>query len=352
MKPKFIQILDEKGVADEKAIANIPQSEISKMYRLMNLTRLWNDKALSLQRQGRMGTLASVRGQEASNIGMSLPLQASDWFVPAFREYGALFTLGVSMKDQFMFWGGDERGGKIPQNMNFTPTSITIGAHLLHAAGIAHAAKLKGEKIMVLSSSGDGSTSQGDFHEALNWAAVFKLPVVFVIQNNHWAISLPVEKQTATETLAEKAAAYAIDGTRVDGNDVFAVYQTVKKYADRARSEHTPALIELVTYRMGDHTTADDATRYRTPEIIKEWEKKDPIERLKKYLMIKHGWTEKNDADLLAELSKEVENVVKEYESVEPADPVSIFQNMYTEMPWNLREEMEEVREFAQLGGK
>ncbi|MDW7680394.1 MAG: pyruvate dehydrogenase (acetyl-transferring) E1 component subunit alpha [bacterium] len=352
MKSKLIQILDEKGNAVEKAIGDLTEKDILKMYRLMNLTRLWNNKALSLQRQGRMGTLASVRGQEASNIGMAMPLQESDWFVPAFREYGAMFTRGVSLSDQYMYWGGDERGARFPDNLNITPACITIGAHLLHAVGIAHAAKIKGEKIMVLSSSGDGSTSQGDFHEALNWAGVFKLPVVFVIQNNHWAISMPVEKQTATETLAEKAAAYAIEGVRVDGNDVFAVYHTVKKYADRARNEHKSALIELVTYRMGDHTTADDATRYRKPEIIREWEKKDPIERLKKFLTTKHGWNEDKEQKMMAELTEQVENAVKEYENVDPPEPETMFQYMYSEMPWNLKAQLEEVKEFVKAGGK
>ncbi len=351
MKPKLIQYLDEKGNADEKAIADITEEQMFKMYRLMNLTRLWNDKALSLQRQGRLGTLASVRGQEASNIGMAMPLQAGDWFLPAFREYGALFTLGIPMKDQFMYWGGDERGARIPDNLKITNTCITVGAHLTHAVGVAIAAKIKGEKSMVMSSSGDGSSSQGDFHESLNMAAVFKAPVVFIIQNNHWAISLPFEKQTATETVAEKAAAYAIDGVRVDGNDVFAVYKTVKKYADRAREEYKPALIELVTYRMGDHTTSDDATRYRKPEIIAEWKKKDPIDRLRIYLMNHHGWTDETETKLIEELSAEVEKAVQDYESVEQAEPTNMFKYIYSEMPWHLKEQMEEVKELY-VGGK
>ncbi|MDZ7402373.1 MAG: pyruvate dehydrogenase (acetyl-transferring) E1 component subunit alpha [candidate division KSB1 bacterium] len=344
MKPKLIQYLDEKGNADEKAIADITEEQMFKMYRLMNLTRMWNDKALSLQRQGRLGTMASVRGQEASNVGMAMPLQAGDWFVPAFREYGAMFTLGISMKDQLMYWGGDERGARIPDHLRIANVCITVGAHLTHAVGIAIAAKIKGEKSMALSSSGDGSTSQGDFHESLNMAAVFKAPVVFVIQNNHWAISVPFEKQTATETIAEKAAAYAIDGVRVDGNDVFAVYKTVKKYADRAREEHKPALIELVTYRMGDHTTADDATRYRKPEEVAEWAKKDPIDRLRIYLMAKHGWTEEKEKQLIEELTQEIEQTVREYEAVESPDPTNMFKYMYAEMPWILKEQMEEVR--------
>jgi pyruvate dehydrogenase E1 component alpha subunit len=347
MKQKLIQYLDENGKADEKAIAEISEEQMFKMYRLMNLTRLWNDKALSLQRQGRLGTMGSVRGQEASNIGMAMPLQAGDWFVPAFREYGALFTLGVPMKDQLMYWGGDERGNRVPDNLKVANICITVGAHLTHAVGIAVAAKLKGEKSMALSSSGDGSTSQGDFHESLNMAAVYKAPVVFIIQNNHWAISVPFEKQTATETIAEKAAAYAIDGVRVDGNDVFAIYKTVKKYADRAREEHKPALIELVTYRMGDHTTADDATRYRKPEIIAEWEKRDPISRLRTFLMNHYGWTEEKENKLIEELSAEVEKAVQEYESVEQPDPANMFKYIYTEIPWHLKEQMEEVRSFG-----
>jgi pyruvate dehydrogenase E1 component alpha subunit len=250
-----------------------------------------------------------------------------------------------------MYWGGDERGMNIPENMRMTPVCITVGAHLCHAVGIAIAAKIKGEKSIALSSSGDGSTSQGDFHESLNMAAVYQVPVVFVIQNNHWAISVPFEKQTATETIAEKAAAYAMEGVRVDGNDVFAVYQTVKKYADIARKDHKPALIELVTYRMGDHTTADDASRYRKPEILKDWEKKDPIDRLKKYLMNSQNWTEAQDSKLIDELTGEVENAVKAYESVDTPDPTNMFKYMYNEMPWHLNEQMEEVKQLASEEG-
>jgi len=352
MKTELIQILDENGNCDEKQIADITDDEIFKMYRLMILTRLWNDKALSLQRQGRLGTLGSVRGQEAANIGMAMPIQSGDWFVPAFREYGSLFTLGIPLRDQYMFWGGDERGARVPDNLRITNTCITVGAHLCHAVGIAMAAKIKGEKSVVISSSGDGSTSQGDFHESLNFAAVYKAPVVFIIQNNHWAISLPVEKQTATSTLAEKAAAYAIDAARVDGNDVFAVYKTVKKFADRARKDFKPALIELVTYRMGDHTTADDATRYRNNEIVAEWEKKDPIERLKKYLMNNKTWTEEKNKQLETECAQEVDLAVKEYENSEPQQPINMFRFMYVDMPWHLNEQMKEVSELYQQGGK
>ena len=163
---------------------------------------------------------------------------------------------------------------------------------------------------------------------------------------------MPVEKQTATKTLAEKASAYGIDSARVDGNDVFAVYTTVKRLADAARKEFRPALIELVTYRLGDHTTADDASRYRKKEVVEEWEKRDPINRMKIYLMNRRGWTDQKNIDLENECSQEVENAVKEYEAVEPADPTNMFKNIYTEMPWHLKEQMEEVRELHQEGGK
>jgi pyruvate dehydrogenase E1 component alpha subunit len=195
----------------------------------------------------------------------------------------------------------------------------------------------------VLSSSGDGSTSEGDFHESLNFAGVFQLPVVFAIQNNHWAISVPVHRQTASKTLAQKAIAYGIDGLRVDGNDVFAVYLTVKRCLDTARSEHKPTLVELVTYRMDDHTTSDDASRYRTEEMIAPWRQRDPIDRVRKYLTAHLQWDDAKDAGLVAECSEEIEQTVRESEAVAPPHPTEMFNHMYFEEPWHLKEQKEEV---------
>jgi pyruvate dehydrogenase E1 component alpha subunit len=348
---QFIQVLNPEGVVvDEEAVKGITDADQMRMYRLMVFTRLWNSKALSLQRQGRLGTLASVRGQEASNIGMGMALGPDDWFCPSFREYGAMFVRGAVPANLFRYWGGDERGARLPDGCRVLPVCITVGSHLCHAAGIAWAAKIRGERIAVMSSSGDGSTSQGDFHEALNFAGVFKLPIVFVIQNNHWAISVPVERQTATETLAEKACATGLDSARVDGNDVFAVYLTVKKHLDRARSEFRPSLVELVTYRMDDHTTADDASRYRTAEMLEPWKHKDPIDRMRKYLLSRHGWSEEKESQLTGELTAEVEEAVKEYEATPNPQPTDIFNHMYAEMPWHLREQEEEMlRHTGQL---
>ncbi len=346
------QVMDPSGKLDKSKGISVSSEEIEKMYKLMVFTRLWNTKALSLQRQGRMGTLASVRGQEASNVGMGLALGPNDWFCPSFREFGAMFTRGITPKDLYSYWGGDERGGMSPEANHVLPVCITVGSHLCHAVGIAWAAKIKGDKIAVLSSSGDGSTSQGDFHESLNFAGVFKLPVVFVIQNNQWAISIPVERQTASRTIAQKAVAYDMEGFRVDGNDVLAVYHAVKKCMDKAREEREPALIELVTYRMDDHTTADDASRYRTEEMVAPWRDKDPIDRVRRYMTENCGWRDEKEASVLSELNAEVEQAVRDYEAVPTPSPEEIFNHMYAEPPWNLLEQKSELlRTIGRLEG-
>lgn len=341
---EMYQVLSPEGKADKKALKDLSEDLIHEMYRLMVLTRRWNSKALSLQRQGRMGTLASIRGQEAATVGMGFAMGPDDWFAPAFREYGAQFARGVKPVDLYRYWAGIEDGAKPPEDSKVLPICITVGSHLLHAAGIAMGAKIKGEKIAVLSSSGDGSTSQGDFHEALNFAGVFKLPVVFAIQNNHWAISVPVEKQTASETFGEKACAYGIKGEIVDGNDVFGVYLKVKELLDAARENHEPALVELVTYRMDDHTTSDDASRYRTEEMVEPWRDKDPIDRVRKYLIEQTDWDEKKDEELADECDKEVESYVKEFEDSPSPEPSEIFDHMYSWEPWHIAEEREELR--------
>lgn len=344
-KEDMFQVMDPEGKADLAAIEGISEADRMKMYRFMIFTRLWNTKALSLQRQGRLGTLASVRGQEASNVGMGLALDPADWFCPAFREYGAMFVRGSEPAKLFQYWGGDERGAAPPKDSHMLPVCITVGSHLCHAAGIAFGAKIRGEKIAVMSSSGDGSTSQGDFHESLNFAGVFKLPVVFAIQNNHWAISVPLHQQTASETIAEKAQAYGINGERVDGNDIFAVYLAAKRLLDQARSEFKPSLMELVTYRMDDHTTSDDASRYRTEEMLAPWKAKDPIERMRKFLVANHGWDDNKETELQAELTAQVEKAVQDYEALPLPHPTEMFDHMYAEMPWHLREQKEQMLE-------
>jgi len=348
----FIQIMDENGNVDKTAIKGISDDEIMNMYSLMVFTKLWNSKALSLQRQGRLGTLASVRGQEAANVGMGLALRPEDWFAPAFREFGAMFARGTDPVKLFQYWGGDERGALPPENSHDLPVCITVGSHLCHAVGIAYAAKLKGDKIAVMSSSGDGSTSQGDFHESLNFAGVFKLPIVFAIQNNQWAISVPIVKQTASESIAIKAIAYGIEGIRVDGNDIFAVYLTLRRLLDRARNEFKPCLVELITYRLDDHTTSDDAGRYRTEDMVSPWRAKDPIERFKKFLIANKNWNDKKESDFIADSMAKVEKSVRDYEAVSPPTPEDMLENVYAEMPWHLQEERDQIRQLLGLSGR
>ena len=348
----IFQLLQVDGTCDAEKLDGLSDDQVAGMYRLLHLTHTWNEKGKSLQRQGRLGTLPSLKGQEAAGVGIAFAMHKEDWFVPAFREAGALFHLGISLRDHFLFWGGDERGGGIPDDLKTTNISIIVGGHLPHAVGIAYANKYKKEKSAVICVLGDGATSEGDFHESMNLAAVMQVPIVFVIQNNGWAISTPPHRQTATRTFAEKAAAYAMDGERVDGNDVFAVYHSVKKYADRAREENKPALIELITYRLDDHTTADDATRYRSDEEVKEWQKRDPIERVRHYLYKYAGWTDAREEHVVTDCVAEVEAAAKEYLKMEKPDPRSMFRFIYNDMPRHLQEELEEMNASLQQKGE
>ncbi len=346
------QLLDTNGLCDAPVIKNLSREKIVDMYRLMVLTRMWNDKGLSLQRQGRLGTLPSLKGQEATSVGIAFGMGENDWFIPAFREAGVLFHLGIPLRDQYLFWGGDERGGKIPDGLKVTNISIIVGGHLPHAVGIAYAAKYKKENSAVICVMGDGATSEGDFHESLNMAAIFDLPVVFVIQNNGWAISTPTSRQSATPTFAEKGNAYGIENVRVDGNDAFAIYDTIETYANRAREQFKPALIEVVTYRIDDHTTADDASRYRSDEEVEAWKKKDPVDRLKKYLQNELAWTKIEDQEILDHCTQEVDAAVKEYEHFPKPHPKDMFKYMYSEKPWHLAEAEKDVAYWMSEEGK
>ncbi len=340
----YMQILDEKGKCDERLRPKLKPNELKRIYESMVLSRTYDERALLLQRQGRIGTFASLRGQEAIHVGAALAARDSDWIVPSFRCEGVYVTKGLPIVNIFQVYGGDERGYVCPAHAHITPFEITVGTQMLHACGIAWASKLKKKNIGVLTFFGDGATSEGDFHEAMNFAGVFKLPVVFICQNNQWAISVPREKQTASETLAQKAIAYGFDGLQVDGNDVFAVYLAVKKALDHARKGQGPTMIECLTYRMSDHTTADDASRYRKKSEVKEWEQKDPIERLAKYLLKKKIV----DLDYFVRVKKRadhyVDEAVQQYENLPPADPEDILAYTYEEMTETLKDQMSELQ--------
>lgn len=285
LEDEMIQVMDEKGeIINPELMPELTEEEMLHLYHTMRKARTIDSVALSLQRQGRMLTYASNLGQEGAQVGSGYALKETDWAVPAFRELGMWLIKGWPVEKILQYWYGSEWGSHMGKELRLLPISVPISSHFQHAAGIALASKLRGEKDVTIAYTGDGGTSQGDFHEALNFAAVFKTPNVFFIQNNQFAISVPRSKQTASKNLAMKAIAYGMPGIHVDGNDIFAVLAVTRAAVEYAR-ENGPVLIEAHTYRMGAHTTSDDPTKYRTDSDVNPWKAKDPVLRLENYLM-------------------------------------------------------------------
>ena len=323
-KIQRLEILNEKGEADKKLFPKLSKKQILEMYKWMCITRAFDAKALNLQRTGRLGTYASMLGQEASIIGSAYALRKQDWLVPSFRYSGGMLLRGIPMDKLYSYWGGDERGAKAPDNVHVFPLCITVGEQPLHAMGFAWGLKLQKQNAVVLTDFGDGGTSTGDLYEALNFAGVFQAPVIFLCQNNQWAISVPVSKQTVASTLAQKAIAAGIKGIQVDGNDIFAVYKaTQDAIADALKSK--PTFIEALTYRMSDHTTSDDATKYRTEKEVQMWEKRDPLLRLRLYMEKKKIWNAKKEEELKKEIEAMVDAAVKSYEAIPRASREEMF---------------------------
>ncbi|MBX4196820.1 pyruvate dehydrogenase (acetyl-transferring) E1 component subunit alpha [Candidatus Pacearchaeota archaeon] len=340
----YLQILNEQGIADEKLIPSLSPAIIKRMYELMILTRTFDDKAVKLQRQGRIGTFASVKGQEACQIPSAIQMQEHDMAFPAFREHGVFITRAMPLEKLFQYWAGDERGMDIPKNVNMFPVAITVGGHLPHAVGMAMSFKFYKKEGATLVYFGDGATSEGDFHEAMNFAGVFKAPTVFICQNNQYAISVPVKEQTAAQSLAQKAIAYGFEGIQVDGNDVFAVYSAVQDALKKARNGKGPTFIECFTYRMGDHTTSDDAKKYRSENEVKKWESKDPIERLKKYMVKKKMFSDSYEKEVAQKAEQLVQDAITKFESIQPIKPEEMFDYMYDKLTPDLKEERESVK--------
>tara|TARA_Y100000310_G_scaffold343159_1_gene449540 strand:+ start:54748 stop:55806 length:1059 start_codon:yes stop_codon:yes gene_type:complete len=340
---EYLSILDENGKVDLKLIPKLNDEDLKKLYEYMIFTRIFDQTCLKLQREGRLGTYASSLGQEAAQVGSAYALSNDDFIFPSFREQGVFVTRNYPLDLLLQFWKGDERGMNIPKEINMAPVLITVGTPPIHATGYAWSFKIKKQNNVVLSYFGDGATSEGDFHEALNFAGVFQLPVIFICQNNQYAISLSVKKQTNAETIAQKAIAYGIYGIKVDGNDIFAMYQATKEAAERAKKGQ-PTLIEAFTYRRSDHTTSDDAKKYRADKEVKEWEKKDPVERLKKYMITKKLWTKEYEFNVNKKYENNVNEAVKKSEAVEPAKKEEIFNYVYAELTDNLKEQQEELK--------
>jgi pyruvate dehydrogenase E1 component subunit alpha len=338
-----VEVMDPEGVVDEALMPELTPEQVRRLYEHMVLTRQFDERMFKLQRQGRLGTFGRVAGQEGAHVGAAFALQPDDWLVPAFREMGALILRGLPLAQLLQYWSGDERGAAFPKELRTLPVAIPVGTHLLHAVGIAWAMKQAGEKVAVLTSFGEGATSEGDFNEAMNMAGVFKVPVVFFCQNNQYAISVPYTKQTAAPTVAQKALAYGMFGVQVDGNDVFAVYRVTKEAVERAREGYEPTLIEALTYRVMDHTTSDDARRYRPDDEVELWRQRDPIERLARYMRAKGLLDDAGAAGVLAEADRQVAEAVEAFEALTPPGPEEIFKHVFAEMTPQLAEQQAEL---------
>ncbi|MBN9229734.1 MAG: pyruvate dehydrogenase (acetyl-transferring) E1 component subunit alpha [Legionella sp.] len=336
----YFQFLNEQGKlnADAPAIAQNPDT-LKELYRMMVLTRTFDKKAIALQRTGKMGTYAPINGQEALSTAIGHAMKKEDVFVPYYRDYAAQFQRGVKMSEILSYWGGDERGSNYENQPHDLPICVPIASQCLHAAGIAFAFKYRQEPRVAVVCIGEGGTSEGDFYEAINVAGAWKLPVVFVVNNNQWAISVPREKQTATETIAQKAIAAGFAGIQIDGNDVLAARHVISEAIEKARRGEGPTLIEGLTYRLSDHTTADDATRYQPSEQVDAAKPKEPISRLKEYLTQAKMWTAEDEESWVIKCSAQVEEAVAEYLSKAPQPVSSIFDYHYAELPEYLIEQ-------------
>ena len=350
---EYLSILDEKGHPDKELEPQIDDDLLLKLHRGMLLGRRFDERLLSLQRQGRIGTFAPIKGQEASQLGTVAHLRPSDWLVPCFREMAAELWRGKPMESVLLSYGGFSEGALVGEKRNDLPIAIPVASQVLHAVGLAWSIKYRKKDDVVMTYFGDGGTSEGDFHEGMNFAGVYQIPVIFVCQNNQWAISVPRSRQTHSKTIAQKALAYDIPGVQVDGNDILAVYAAAKEAVERARSGGGPTLIECVTYRLMMHTTADDPKKYRKEEEVEEWTKKDPLPRFQSYLLGKGLLSEEKIASLEEEIKGEIQGAVDRAEEKmkTSVDPLQMFEHAYEEMPPYLKEQREEmVEELAEAG--
>ena len=330
----YYQYLNEDSQLTDDAPAFAQDKQIlMHLYRSMVLVRTIDAKAIALQRTGKLGTYPSTRGQEAVFVGVGHAMAKNDIFVPYYRDMGTMIQRGVKLSQILCYWGGDERGNCFDEGIEDFPFSVPVGSQPLHAVGAAYAVKYKKENRAVLTMCGDGATSQGDFYEAMNVAGVWKLPVVFTVCNNQWAISIPRAAQTAAHTIAQKAIAAGFQGEQVDGNDIIAVRQRTIEALQLAREKGEPRLLEMVCYRQHDHTTADDASRYEPKNIREQEWKKEPVARLRNYLEKIGTWSEKQEEALQAECAAEVDEAVKIYVNTKPQPLESMFDYLYAKLP-------------------
>ncbi|WP_274365988.1 pyruvate dehydrogenase (acetyl-transferring) E1 component subunit alpha [Paenibacillus thermotolerans] len=345
-----LQILSPEGkVINEELMPKFSDEELREIMRRMAFTRVWDQRAVSLNRQGRLGFYAPVSGQEASMIGSEFVLDKEDFICPGYRDMPQIVWHGLPMYQAFLYSRGHQHGGQIPKDVNVLMPQIIIGAQIVEASGVAMGLKLRGKKNIAITYTGDGGSSQGDFYEGMNFAGAFSLPAVFFVQNNQYAISTPFSKQTAAETIAQKAVAAGIRGVRVDGMDVLAVTAAVREAREHAL-EGRPTLIEAITYRFGPHSmSGDDPTKYRTKDEQGEWETKDPLVRFRRFLEAKGLWSEEDETRTVEEAKEHVAAEIKRAESVEKMTIAGLLESMFEEPPVHIREQ---IAEYSAEGAK
>ena len=338
-----IEFLDKNG----RLLRDLPttldsRDALLRLYRAMLLARVFDRAAINLQRTGAMGTYASCEGQEAMGAGLGMAMREDDVFVPYYRDIATQFQRGVRLEEILLYWGGDERGMCYQDQPEDFPISVPIASQSCHAVGVAYALKYRQQNRAVVTTCGDGATSEGDFYESINVAGVMKLPVVFMVNNNRWAISVPLSKQTAAKTIAHKALAVGIDGYRVDGNDPIAVFHVLGEALAKARDEHRPSLVEALSYRLCDHTTADDANRYRDKQEYETARALEPLIRYKAYLQAEHDWSEDDDKGLYGECDAQVKQAVAVYKDMPDQQPGEFFDYMFASPTRDLQQQKKE----------
>ncbi|WP_071459293.1 pyruvate dehydrogenase (acetyl-transferring) E1 component subunit alpha [Bacillus massilinigeriensis] len=342
-----LQILNEEGeIINEAAMPEMSDEQLQELMKRMVYTRILDQRSISLNRQGRLGFYAPTAGQEASQLASQFALEKEDFILPGYRDVPQIIWHGLPLYQAFLFSRGHFKGNQIPEGVNVISPQIIIGAQYIQAAGVALGMKKRGKKSVAITYTGDGGASQGDFYEGINFAGAFKAPAIFIVQNNRFAISTPVEKQSAAKTIAQKAVAAGIPGVQVDGMDPLAVYAAVKDARERAVNGEGPTLIETLTYRYGPHTMAgDDPTRYRTSDLDNEWEKKDPLVRFRKFLEKKGIWSEEVENDVIEKAKDDIKEAIKKADETPKQKVTDLMEIMYEEMPNHLQEQYEIYKE-------